>query len=62
MSFPFLRARPGVSTLAIAPLVGLVAASPLRASGEEFYRRSQPLRNGSRLAFDIRGSVLVTRQ
>ena len=35
---------------------------PGARGGEQFYRRSQPLRNGSRLSFDIRGSIEVTRQ
>jgi hypothetical protein len=35
---------------------------PGARGGEQFYRRSQPLRNGSRLSFDIRGYIEVTRQ
>ncbi|HKP16503.1 MAG TPA: hypothetical protein VJT85_10560 [Gemmatimonadaceae bacterium] len=31
-------------------------------AGDSFVRRSKPLRNGSTLAFEIRGSFLVTRQ
>lgn len=30
--------------------------------GEQFVRRSKPLRNGSTLMFEVRGSILVTRQ
>jgi len=30
--------------------------------GEQFYRRSKPLRNGSSLAFEVRGYIEVIRQ
>jgi hypothetical protein len=35
---------------------------PGAKGGEQFVRRSKPLRDGSTLSFEIRGSILVTRQ
>jgi hypothetical protein len=35
---------------------------PGAKGGEQFYKRSKPLRNGSTLSFDVRGYIQVTRQ
>lgn len=35
---------------------------PGAKGGEQFYKRSKPLRNGSSLAFEVRGYIQVTRQ
>ena len=35
---------------------------PGAKGGEQFYKRSKPLRNGSTLSFDVRGYIEVTRQ
>jgi len=35
---------------------------PGAKGGEQFYRRSKPLRNGSTLMFEVRGYIQVTRQ
>lgn len=39
-----------------------LAKYPGTKAGDSFVRRSKPLRNGSTLSFEIRGSFLVTRQ
>lgn len=39
-----------------------LAKYPGAQGGEQFYKRSKPLRNGSTLSFDVRGYIQVTRQ